>query len=133
MDVVSYQTFRPIAASATTPSASTFDFDHGMGPMVVVLGPCGLGSAVPTTYNLRIAMELRVRFPMAQANSSLHQSYAPTSQSFFDDVVSTAEDLGIAAASAVAVGAFAPEAAGMGMAGFAGRAIRRVGRNGPRA
>lgn len=126
MDLVQYQMFRPIIASGST-TPTSLDFDHGMCPLVLMFSPAPVTvvGITPTSYNIRIAMELRVRYPIISPNSTLNLSHPPSSQGFFDAMVEEMEGLvgGVIAASAL--NRFGPMArlVGQGQAGFG-----RVGR-----
>jgi len=131
MDVVKYQDFNTVAPGYPGQPTNGFTFDGGMTPLILVFSPSGSDI---TTYNLRISLECRVRYPTAHANSSLHSSYPPTPQSSFDSYVAEAEqvvggviDAGMGAMAGVRV-AGVPGAIAGGLAGFYGR----QGRMGPR-
>lgn len=129
MDMVDYMSFDPVYASGTAPSVATLEFDHGLAPIVVVFSAVPPGLSV--TYNIRVAMEFRVRYPMSLAQSSLHESWTPTPQGVFDALVGEVESLtggvteGIGSSVGAALFTGAPSNQGRSRGGF--------GRMGPRA
>jgi hypothetical protein len=137
MDAVKYQDFNAVSPGYSGQPSTGFTFDGGMTPLVFVFYPTGGTLLIPTnatSYNLRICVEARIRYPTTSANSSLHSPFSPTPQSTFDRVVSEVEDVvgGVMeTAGGAGMGmriAGVPGAVVGGLAGFAGR----QGRNGPR-
>lgn len=140
MDIIKYQDFTGVVPAYPGEPPVGLTFDNGMTPLILVFYPTGGTTLVPTnstTYNLRICIEARVRYPTTSPNSSLHVPFAPTPQSSFDSIVSEAEAmLGgvVEAGEGALVGGLmrgVPGALAGGAAGFADHFMRQ-GRNGPR-
>lgn len=118
MDFVSFESFYPVAARGS-PFPSGTVCHHGMTPLVLVFSPATGGT---TSYNLRITMEARVRYPISSANYTMHSKHKPTPQGLYNKIVGEAEDI---------IGGVVNEAEsilGMGARRAAGMAARRATR-----
>jgi len=83
MDFVSFETFSPILPQALLQTNATAV--NALTPIILCFGP---GNA---NYNVRVAFEGRVRYPISDSRYTLHQRHTPTPQGVFNGLVGQAE------------------------------------------
>jgi len=83
MDFVSYETFTPLVPQALLQTNATAV--NALTPIILCFGP---GNA---NYNVRVAFEGRVRYPISDSRYTLHQRHTPTPQGTFNGLVGQAE------------------------------------------
>jgi hypothetical protein len=96
MDFVSYESFLPVYKQPDSSGLSLNTTVNAVTPIILVFGPTGAsevafagGSGV--VYNIRIAVEARVRYPVSDARYTLHQKHTPTPHGVFNGLVAGAE------------------------------------------
>jgi len=86
LDFIQYETFLGVQAATLSQHNTSW---NALTPLVFVFSHMPTGSL--TSYNIRLSLEARVRYPVNDSRYSMHQKHKPTSQDTFNKLVSGAE------------------------------------------
>jgi len=88
LDFIQYESFYAMGPAASNTNNTAW---NALTPILFVFSPVPAGST--STYNIRLALEGRVRYPVSDARYTMHHRHAPTSHSLFNRIVAGAESL----------------------------------------
>jgi len=108
LDIVAFEQFLPIQNIAFNPAFQAIE--HGLSPIIIIFS--AVAAAASVSYNLRIAVEARVRYPIGNPLSSAHMQHQPVDSGVWNeittiagDVIGGVEDVALGGLGAMIVGA----------------------------